>query len=535
MIPIGTYETPVYITSDPDDPRRLFVVEQGGRILLVTDSDTSTFLDLTDVVRVGQEQGLLSVAFPPDFAGSDLFYVVYTGRDGGALHLDELRASGGTVDPSSRRPLMTIDHSQHPTHYGGQLQFGPDGLLYLSTGDGGGQGDPLESGQDLTSLLGKLLRIDPKPEDGAPYSIPPDNPFADSDHDPPGGARDEIWAYGFRNPWKFSFDRLTGALLIGDVGQGGWEELDYAPQSWGGGRGANFGWDCREGMHDHELTGCPLGPFTDPAFEYGHTGGNCSITGGYVVRDPSLADLYGRYVYADYCVGQLRSLVPGLPLATDDRPEGLPVPNASSFGEDACGRIYAVSLGSPAGTIFRLGDMAGDACTTKTATVDVAGDGAGRVTGVGIDCPGDCSEAAYVPKLIELQAIPTPGSRFVGWSGACSGTGLCPLSLTADTGATATFGRTIATTLSLSARSKRARRGKRVAIEAAVAECPDRVGDPVEVLRDDVVSRQLILGRRCIARAKILVRRTTSLSAEIAADGRHLAATARPVTITVQR
>ncbi len=218
------------------------------------------------------------------------------------------------------------------------------------TGDGGGGGDPDETGQDLTSLRGKILRIDPDPGPGGrpAYTSPADNPFVGV-----AGA-DEIWSYGVRNPFRFSFDSLTGALAIGDVGQTAWEEIDYQPQAIGGGRGVNFGWDCREGFHDYETTGCPApssGAFTDPIFEYAHNaaGGSsrCSITGGYVNRDPGTPAFAGRYFYADFCDGRIRSLVPGSGAsgsATGDRYEGMQMDGLASFGEDACGRLYAASV-----------------------------------------------------------------------------------------------------------------------------------------------------------------------------------------------
>ena len=359
--PVGTYASPVFVTSDPNDAARLFVVEQGGTIKLTTPGGTTTFLDYTSQVLSGGERGLLSMAFAPDYATSGRFYVIYT-RDApaddpllGDIQLDELTASGDSADPDTARHVLTIDHSQFSNHNGGQLQFGPDARLYISTGDGGGSGDPLESGQDTDSLLGKILRIDPRQNGSDPYSVPADNPFVGT-----AGA-DEIWSYGLRNPWRFSFDRDTGALVIADVGQSAWEEIDYEPQSAGGGRGDNFGWDCREGRHDFELdAGCAGQVFTEPIFEYSHTGGNCSITGGYVVHDPGIPELAGRYVYADLCAGQVRSLIPGLPDAADDRSEGLSVTQPTTFGEDACGRVYVASLAGPVSRI--VGDSPTD-CT----------------------------------------------------------------------------------------------------------------------------------------------------------------------------
>jgi hypothetical protein len=339
--PIGTFTAPVYVTSLPD-PDRLLVVEQGGRIELWRDGVTSTFLDIQDRVVSGNEQGLLSVAVAPDYASSGHIYVYYTRTGDGALQIDEYTASGTAVPESSRRALLTIPHPTYANHNGGQLQFGPDGYLYIGTGDGGGGGDPFENAQSLDSLLGKVLRIDPHPSGGAAYSIPPGNPYAGAT---PG--LDEIWSFGLRNPWRFSFDAVTGDLLIGDVGQSAWEEVDFSPRTSGGGRGLNFGWDCREGRHVYEPTGCPSSGFTDPILEYPNPGTGAAVAGGYVVRDPSVADLYGRYVYADTYAGQIRSLVPALPDAQGDRAEGLHVDFVSSFGQDTCRRVYVASLSGP--------------------------------------------------------------------------------------------------------------------------------------------------------------------------------------------
>jgi glucose/arabinose dehydrogenase len=354
--PVGTYSSPVFVTSDPSDPHRIFVVEQGGTIKLTQGGTTSTFLDASAIVSTGGEQGLLSMAFAPDYTTSGHFYVYFTNLNGD-IEIDEFTAASIPVDLGSRRPVITIPHPGQSNHNGGQLQFGPDRYLYLATGDGGGGGDPDTNAQDLGSLLGKVLRIDPAQDGTSPYTVPADNPFVGVT-----GARPEIWSYGLRNPFRFSFDRLTGALLIGDVGQGAREEVDYEPAGAGGGRADNFGWSCREGLIAYtDATPDPAcagaSGFTEPIHDYDHTGGNCSITGGYVVRDQSLGDLYGRYLYADFCVGQLRSHVPALPAASGDRAEGISVANPSSFGEDSCGRVYVASLG---GEVHRL---VGDAPT----------------------------------------------------------------------------------------------------------------------------------------------------------------------------
>ncbi len=365
--PIGTFAEPTYLTSDPGDPDRLFVVERAGRIQLVEYGASPTpFLDIEPLVlsppepgTESNEGGLFSIAFSPAFATDRLFYVTYRGEDDpdtqadetGAWHLDEFRAEGDTADPDSRRGVLTIEYPatqlDEQLHYGGQLQFGPDGYLYASTGDGGPQGDPNGSSQDLQDLQGSILRIDPEGSGPGDYTAPEDNPYAG-----PTPGEDEIWSDGFRNPWRFSFDRLTGDLVIGDVGQESWEEVDYLTSP-NPGKGDNFGWNCMEGTHRYS-TAPPcdvLQDFTEPVFEYPHGPGSCSVTGGYVVRDTGLGDLYGRYLFADLCGGELRSLDFGPPV--DDRSEGLSVDLPASFGEDASCRIYMVSILGP---VYRLTD-----------------------------------------------------------------------------------------------------------------------------------------------------------------------------------
>jgi hypothetical protein len=377
----GTFEQPIFVTSDPEDPDRLLVVEQPGRVAEVLDDGPPTlFADLTGLVLCCGERGLLSIAPAPDFHESGLFYAAYTGKTAAGGEEGDIHVDAFTADESgrvTRMPIISVPHSQAGNHNGGQLQFGPDGYLYVSTGDGGGGGDPFESGQDLNSLLGKVLRIAPHPGATPAYSIPPGNPFAG----PTAGA-DEIWAYGLRNPWRFSFDALTDDLLIADVGQGAREEVNFATSPVPGvvgGAGANYGWSCREGLLPYTdstpSANCAgAGGFTDPVFDYPHSDPDppadraygCSITGGYVVRDPSLGDLYGRYVYADYCVGEVRSLeLPaGTQPARGDRAEplGRPTPNPTSFGEDSCNRLYIASGSS----VFRLvGDSPAD-CTRSS-------------------------------------------------------------------------------------------------------------------------------------------------------------------------
>jgi glucose/arabinose dehydrogenase len=356
LVPIGTFSTPTYVAAPPGDGERLFVVEQGGRIRLVRDGTLlpTAFLDLTTLVLSGGERGLFSIAFAPDYAASGRFYVYYTAREPvGELTIAEyLRSANPDIAAPSGRIVLSVPHPTYENHNGGQLQFGPDGYLYVATGDGGGGGDPDRNGQNLNSLLGKLLRIDPRRGPaGESYTIPPGNPFVGQ-----AGARAEIWAYGLRNPWRFSFDRQTGDLTIADVGQESREEIDFLPASPGGGRGANLGWSCWEGSLTYqpnyaEAACAPArAAHTGPVWEYSHTRG-CSITGGYVVRDLELPTLVGRYLYGDLCDDRVWSAILHVPAAEDDGVTGLEVPSLYSFGEDACGRVYAVS-GS--GSVSRL-------------------------------------------------------------------------------------------------------------------------------------------------------------------------------------
>jgi glucose/arabinose dehydrogenase len=346
---IGSFEAPVYVTGAPGFPKLLFVVEQEGRIAVMNSGHRAgTFLDIRDLVDYGGERGLLSVAFPPDYARSKRFYVYYTDSEG-SIQVDEFRRSSATrAAKGSRRPVITIPHPVNANHNGGQLQF-LGNLLYFATGDGGSAGDPPNNAQNKDVLLGKLLRIDPRAGGGKPYSVPATNPFVGK----PG--RDEIYGYGLRNPFRFSFDRSHGQprIAIGDVGQNQFEELDYTTV--GRADGANFGWDALEGFSQYtdENSGTPdPGGTVKPIFAYPHSrGGSCSIIGGYVVRDRRLAGLRGRYVYADLCEGQLRSLVPHLKRASGDRKLGLQVQSPSSFGEDQLHRLYVTSLEGP---VYRL-------------------------------------------------------------------------------------------------------------------------------------------------------------------------------------
>lgn len=332
---VGSFSAPLYVTSPPGDPR-LFVVEQGGTVRIIRDGTTlpTPFLDVTSRITSGGERGLLSIAFPPDYARSGLFYAYFTNASGNP-EVDEMQRSASdpdVADASYRRMLFEIPHPGQSNHNGGQLQFGPDGLLYAGTGDGGGGGDPNGNAQNPSSQLGKLLRLDARQ----------------------AGAQPEVYALGLRNPWRFSFDRQTSDLTVADVGQATIEEVDFAPAP-GRGQGANFGWNRFEGNNVFSGSGDRSG-LTFPVITHTHADGWCSVTGGYVVRDPLLPELAGRYVYGDYCKGDLygANLAAG---AGDDAPLGLQVASLTSFGEDACGRVYAVSGTGP---VYRLTSGGGE-------------------------------------------------------------------------------------------------------------------------------------------------------------------------------
>ena len=348
LVRVGKFDQPVLVTAPPADRSRVMVVEQPGVIRLMRDGriQARPFLDIRTRVTAGGEQGLLGLAFAPDYAASGRFYVYYTDRQARQVVVELSRGSSADVaDPRSARTVLRMSDPEG-NHNGGHMAFGPDGLLYIGTGDGGGADDQhgrRGNAQDLGSPLGKLLRIDPRPSGDRAYGIPDGNPFAGR-----SGARPEIYAYGLRNPWRWSFDRNTGDLAIGDVGQNAIEEINFARR--GRARGVNYGWRPWEGRRrnfDEPARGALF-----PVLTKRHSDGWCSITGGYIVRDPSLPALAGRYVYGDFCLGQLRaaSLRPGG--ARRDRSLGLPrVANLSSFGEDGRGRVYVASLGGP---VYRL-------------------------------------------------------------------------------------------------------------------------------------------------------------------------------------
>jgi glucose/arabinose dehydrogenase len=337
-------QKPTYLTHAGDGSGRLFITEQVGRIRIVANGRLlpEPFLDITSLVGSrGSEQGLLSVAFHPQYPRNGYFFVNYTDRDGDTVVARyRVSADPHLADPGSGTVLLTVDQP-YANHNGGQLQFGPDGYLYIGMGDGGSAGDPQNNGQRLDTLLGKLLRLDV--DSAYPYAVPPDNPFRARPD-----ARPEIWAFGLRNPWRFSFDRATGDLYIADVGQNAYEEVDFQPAQSRGGE--NYGWNLMEGNHPYGR-GRPSPDLTVPVAEYAHAEGGCSVTGGYVYRGARLPDLNGFYIFGDYCSGltwTLRRAETGewerhLFLRTNLR--------ISSFGEDEAGELYVVDH---AGAIYRL-------------------------------------------------------------------------------------------------------------------------------------------------------------------------------------
>lgn len=334
LTPVGLFQTPVALAARPGSTD-LFVVEKVGTIRALRAGlvpDPVPVLDLTDEVSSGLEQGLLGLAFSPD--GSKA-YVNFTDV-AGDTRVQEFAMSGGVADESTRRELLFVDDIYN-NHNGGHMAFGPDGYLYIGLGDGGSAGDPNDNAQNKGSLFGKLLRIDPNPSGGDAYTIPASNPFASL-----AGARGEIWAWGLRNPWKFSFDRASGDLWIGDVGQGLWEEVDLQRGASAGGE--NYGWDRMEGMHPYEGASPPANDVL-PIHEYPHASAACSITGGIVYRGAKIPSLQGTYVFGDWCDGKLRFLRESGGVVTSSGEMGLNVPQLSSFGEDNAGELYALSLG----------------------------------------------------------------------------------------------------------------------------------------------------------------------------------------------
>ncbi|HVL47043.1 MAG TPA: PQQ-dependent sugar dehydrogenase [Candidatus Thermoplasmatota archaeon] len=330
---------PILITHAGDGSGRLFVVEQGGRVKVVTNGTVSPlpFLDVSPLISTGGERGLLGLAFAPDFETTGRFFVDYTDREGDTVVARYRTAAANLADPASATTILSVKQP-YPNHNGGHLAFGPDGFLYVGLGDGGSGGDPEGHAQDKNSLLGKILRLDVK---GEKYAIPPNNPFT------AGAGRPEIWAWGLRNPWRFSFDRETGDLWIADVGQREREEVNFQPAKSLGGE--NYGWNVWEGTKRFK-SGEASGNVVFPVAEYDHGGGHCSVTGGYAYRGGRIPDLVGTFVYGDFCSGTIwgtraenGTWVTRKLLDTDHR--------IASFGEDEAGELYVVDIG---GRVLRV-------------------------------------------------------------------------------------------------------------------------------------------------------------------------------------
>ncbi len=451
---IGNFEKPIYITSDPGNPERLFVVERQGIIMLLQNNELKTFADVRSQVSCCEgERGLLSIALAPDFDSSGRFYLDYTGRkEPGEIHVAEMVAGGDSAPLSSLRDVIApIAHPEESNHNGGQIQFGPEGALFVSTGDGGGGNDEHRNAQDPESKLGKILRVFPTPG----FLVPGPT----------------LWSLGLRNPFRFSFDRLTGDLWIGDVGQNQREEVDFASAP-GLGEGANYGWNCEEGgiagppaPYEDPQCGENAGDFVAPVFEYAHsrvgtTGATaCAIIGGYVDRGAGMGDLYGRYIYGDLCEGDIRSFSPANPVATD-RSEGLHIGGLNSFGQDSCGRLYAVSGSGP---VYRL---------------------------VGPEGAGSCT-----PTPTQYEPAPT------------------------------------ASYIAIRAVSRKVRRHRRGLITAWVTPCKDRRGDPVTLWRGRRRLGTHFLDRACSVRFRPRIDRRSTFRATARGNSEYLPAISRKVTV----
>jgi len=358
-------DRPNFVTAPPGD-ERLFIVEQTGRVKLLVDGSVAAtpFLDIDSLVTDVSgydERGLLGLAFHPDFDITGHFYVNYTDNNSNTVIARyTVSADPDQADHNSAMRLLTLDQP-YANHNGGMLGFGADGYLYIGTGDGGSGGDPENRAQDLSSLFGKMLRID---VDGdSPYAIPADNPFVDEP-----AARDEIWAYGLRNPWRWSFDPQTGDLWIGDVGQNAWEEIDFQPAASAGGE--NYGWRLMEGTHCYNPPDeCDDGSLVHPIAEYAHESGRCSVTGGYVYRGNAIPSLRGDYLFADFCTGEIwsfrredGSIVDSVDRTSELAPGGgLSIDSPSSFGTDGSGELYIVDRGSSgSGEVYQILPDPGD-------------------------------------------------------------------------------------------------------------------------------------------------------------------------------
>jgi hypothetical protein len=345
---VGGLSNPLFLTAPAGDDR-LFVVQRDGQILIVENGAalTAPFLDIGSLVTAGGEQGLLGLAFHPAYATNGYFYVNYTDADDASTQIVRYTASAdpNVADEGSALTILSVEQP-HENHNGGMLAFGPDGMLYVAMGDGGSGGDPDNHGQRPTTLLGSILRLDV--DGGAPYGIPADNPFVGH-----GTAREEIWAYGLRNPWRFAFDRETGDLYIADVGQSAREEINF--QTADGDGGQNYGWNIMEGTACYEpASGCSQSGLALPVHEYTHDDGGCSISGGYVYRGTQIPAADGRYFFADFCRTWVRSVAVSGGVADEeqDHTDGVgEISGIASFGEDGQGELYIVSLD---GAVYKL-------------------------------------------------------------------------------------------------------------------------------------------------------------------------------------
>ena len=337
---------PLYLTAPAGDTR-LFVVEKGGLVRIVKDGAIlgAPFLDVSALVSNGGEQGLLGLAFDPQYASNGRFFVSYTNRAGdNVLASYQVSSGADRADAASAAIRLTVEQP-YDNHNGGHIAFGPDGYLYMGIGDGGSGGDPDGHGQSRNDLLGSLLRLDVSGATG--YSVPADNPFVGT-----AGARGELWDWGLRNPWRFSFDRSTGDLYIGDVGQSEREEVDVSTAATGGGKGLNYGWSIMEGTRCYNAGSCDMTGLTLPVLDYTHSDG-CSVTGGFVYRGAAIPALAGTYFYSDYCGGWVRSFRYSGGMATETGTWDALAPggNVPSFGEDGAGELYVLSS---SGGVYRI-------------------------------------------------------------------------------------------------------------------------------------------------------------------------------------
>jgi glucose/arabinose dehydrogenase len=343
LLDIGTFDQPVEVASRPGDTQ-IYVVEQPGRVLVVSDEGSDVVLDITDRTSANGEQGLLGLAFHPT---ADVAYVDYIDGSGNTVVAEfAIDPSTGRFDPASFREVLSVDQP-YTNHNGGKLAFGPDQLLYIGLGDGGSGGDPQRFALDLSSRLGKILRIDPIAAGDQPFSVPPDNPFVGT-----AGADPTIWSYGLRNPWRFSFDEVTGDLWIADVGQDNFEEVNHstATNRLDAGKGFNYGWSAVEGFERFNEDQSADGAVA-PLFVYDHSDGRCSVSGGAVARGPAVPDLAGWYVFGDYCTGQIWALDPTAPAETPRTVQIAQLDGLVAITEGPDRELYAISN---AGTVARI-------------------------------------------------------------------------------------------------------------------------------------------------------------------------------------